>query len=191
LALSGLPRQPADGELLALVAAVFARTKVRGAIIGGVARNEWTVPRMTFDLDFTVVADPAAERAFVEAMQAAGFTVMREQAAGAPSGPDFIQLYNYTTHHTVEFQAAKTDYQAELVARAVPVEGLAPLCVATREDLLVLKLLAFRPKDQGDMREIAKAPGIDWAYVDKWAAEWGTLDRLAWLRQELGEPPSA
>ena len=187
MALSGLPRQPDDRELLAFVADVFARTNLRGALIGGVARNEWALPRMTFDLDFTVVADDTAERAFVAAMQDSGFTVMREQAAGAPSGPDFIQLYNYATHHTVEVQAAKTEYQGQLIARAIPIEGLPPLRVALREDLIVLKLLAFRPKDQLDMREIA-APDLDWAYIEKWAAEWQTLDRLAWLRREGVQP---
>ena len=146
---------------------------------------------MTFDLDFTVVADAQAERAFVAAMQDAGFSVMREQAAGAASGPDFIQLYNRTTHHTVEFQAAKTDYQEQLIARSVPIDGIAPLRVASREDLIVLKLLAFRAKDQGDMREIATAPDLDWVYIEKWAGEWQTLERLTWLRQSLAAPPPA
>ena len=82
----------------------------------------------------------------------------------------------------IEVQAAKTDLQHEVIRRAVRV-GDGP-AIATVEDLLVLKLIANRPKDRGDLVGLAALPGIDWAYVERWAAEWGFGAALAHLRSD-------
>jgi hypothetical protein len=67
----------------------------------------------------------------------------------------------------------------EAVRRAL-VEG--GLRVATAEDLIVLKLIANRPKDQNDLRGLLELPDLDWPYVEHWAGEWGVLDALRRLR---------
>ena len=55
------------------------------------------------------------------------------------------------------------------------------LRVATASDLIVLKLIANRPKDQNDLLGLLALPTIDWPYVERWANEWdvrGLLDGL-------------
>jgi hypothetical protein len=169
------------------MARLFADAGLAGAVIGGMARNYWAIPRLTFDLDITVMADARAEEAVLAAMQAAGFTVLRAQERESPSGPAFVQLYNPETHHVVEFQAAKTPYQQLLVERAVPMPGAEPLRVATREDMVVLKLIAFRDKDRDDLRELSRVEGLDWDYIEHWAEEWEVVDRLSQVREWLSE----
>lgn len=161
---------------------MFAAAKLDGAVIGGLARNHWAVPRTTFDLDLTVVANAPAIAKVVASFAEAGFKVMRQQEAGSPSGPDFVQLYNPDTHQVVEFQTAKTEYQELLIERAIPLPALAPLRVVTLEDLVVLKLLAFRRKDQDDLREVAEGHTVDWAYIEHWANIWKVQEQLATLR---------
>jgi hypothetical protein len=47
------------------------------------------------------------------------------------------------------------------------------LRVATAEDLIVLKAIANRAKDQGDLAGLTKLQNLDWAYIDAAAKEWG------------------
>ncbi len=47
---------------------------------------------------------------------------------------------------------------------------------------MVLKLIAFRPKDQRDVMELGKVDELDWAYIERWAPIWGVEERLTNLR---------
>ena len=81
---------------------------------------------------------------------------------------------------TLEVQTAKTDFQREVVRRAaVSDDGVR---VASPEDLIVLKLIANRPKDQVDLLALAALGDLDWAYVERWADAWGVREVLERLR---------
>ena len=53
---------------------------------------------------------------------------------------------------------------------------------ATAEDLVVMKLRAWRPKDVLDVQQLAAVDGFDDAYVERQAAALGLLDRWRSLR---------
>ncbi|MCO5202710.1 MAG: DUF6036 family nucleotidyltransferase [Chloroflexi bacterium] len=169
-----------------LIASAFQKAKLRGAIIGGVARNYWETPRLTFDIDFTVEANPAGLEMVIAALADHGFEVLRAQGREQASGPDFVQLYNRDIAQVVELQAAKTPFQEEVLRRAVALDDIG-LLVATREDIIVLKILALRPKDRDDLRELASHASIDWDYVHYWCDVWQVTDRLENLRRTLAE----
>lgn len=114
---------------------------------------------------------------------AAGFRVAQEHGAALPSGPDFLRFAAADGALLLEIQAVKTPLQREVVERAVATPS--GLRVATVEDLIVLKLIADRPKDQGDLDGLARLPGIDWGYVERWAEEWGLATRLRALRAAI------
>jgi hypothetical protein len=65
--------------------------------------------------------------------------------------------------------------------------GVESIRAATPEDLVILKLIANRPKDQRDLFELGQLPDIDWSYVEKWAPIWDIEERLksyrAWLER--------
>jgi hypothetical protein len=146
------------------------------AVIGAHAVNCWLEPRLTADIDVTVAADRGQLESLRARLLGEGFRVSREHGAGAPSGPDFIRFVSDDGEIVIEMQAAKTDFQREVIRRAVSTpEGLR---VATVEDLIVLKLIADRTKDQADLEGLLAIGALDWAYVEKWAATWGVLDRL-------------
>ena len=81
---------------------------------------------------------------------------------------------------TLEVQTTKTDFQHEVIRRAVVAED--GVRVASAEDLIVLKLIANRPKDQVDLLALAALPGIDWSYVEHWADAWSVRDVLSRLQ---------
>ena len=161
---------------LPYVARLLASIGVDYAVIGAHAVNCWLEPRLTADIDLTVAADRAQLDSLRARLSSEGFRVAREHGADAPSGPDFVRFVSADGETVIEVQAAKTDYQREVIRRAVgTAEGLR---VATVEDLIVLKLIADRTKDRVDLEGLIGLGSLDWTYVEKWASTWGVLDRL-------------
>lgn len=160
---------------IAEIVSLFDATGVPYAIIGAHAVNVWLEPRFTADLDITVQAGGAEIARLKEHLATQGFGVTREHGAKLPSGPDFIRFSSADSTVVIEIQAAKTAFQQEVIGRAVREHDAR---VATPEDLIVMKLIADRPKDAIDLTGLVKLPGLDWGYVERWAAEWGVTDRL-------------
>jgi len=159
------------------LANLLDRAGIDYALIGGHAVNAFLEPRLTRDIDVTVVGSPEDLARLRAALTDTGFVVSLESGTELPSGPDFLRFVSGPV--VVEVQAAKTRFQLEVVRRATTEDGVR---VATAEDLIVLKLIASRTKDEADLRGLAVLPSIDWAYVERWAEEWGVTDRLAALR---------
>lgn len=168
-------------------AALLDEVGVRAVLIGGQARNFWTEPRSTADYDFTL--EPNADRisALVSRLRAEGYRSRREQGVGLPSGPDFVQMQNPVTGDQIDFQVAKTEYQSLVIERGRKLDKAQFLSIATPEDLIVLKLIANRSKDHADILALGVLPGLDWAYVERWAEIWSVLEPLRELREALDQ----
>lgn len=151
------------------------------AVIGAHAVNCWLEPRLTGDIDVTAAADREKLASFRARLLGDGFRVGREHGAEAPSGPDFIRFVSADGEIVIEVQVAKTELQRDVIRRAA--RAPSGLRVATVEDLIVLKLIADRTKDQADLEGLLALGALDWAYVEKWAAAWGVLERLQRKRQ--------
>lgn len=169
-----------DEDVLALIARVFDESKLPYAIIGGHAVNAWLEPRFTADLDVTAAADPPALARARAGLEAAGYRVAFEHGAGLPSGPDFVRFARGLDDPPIEIQAAKTALQVELIARAR--RDCGGVAVATPEDLIILKLIAHRPKDLADLAGLVAIPELDWAHVEERAKDWDVLDALIRVR---------
>lgn len=139
------------------------------ALIGGHAVNAHVRPRMTTDVDFCIDATPQELARLERELAAQGFRVTRSHGSEQASGPDFVRFVD-DEQTTLEFQTAKTSFQRAVVSRATRV---GPLRIATVEDLLVMKAIANRAKDQRDLDELAKLPDLDWSYVVDNARAWG------------------
>jgi hypothetical protein len=167
-------------DFLATVVRLFGDAGVSYAVIGAHAVNAWIEPRFTADVDVTVQADSVALGRLKHVLAGAGYALRGEHGADLPSGPDFLRFVSADGGMTIEIQAAKTELQRSAIARAVP--AASGVRVATVEDLIVLKLIANRPKDRIDLDGLVHLPSIDWAYVERWADEWQIGDRLRALK---------
>jgi hypothetical protein len=154
------------------------------AIIGAHAVNAWLEPRFTADIDVTIELTAASSRDLTEAFAREGFAVARTHGERQPSGPDFLRFTSRDHLVTIEFQPAKTAFQAKLVQRAQ--RDRDGVRIATPEDLIVLKLIANRPKDQVDLLGLVRLPGLDWPYVERAAREWDLAPLLSELRARAG-----
>jgi hypothetical protein len=155
---------------------MLEREAIDYALIGGHAVNAWLEPRFTADVDIVVAAGTDDLDRLKLALAAEGFAVTREHGADQPSGPDFVRLESDSSALILEVQAAKTLFQQEVIRRASV--GAAGARIATVEDLIVMKLIADRAKDQVDLFGLVELPDIDWTYVERWAEEWQIRDRL-------------
>lgn len=169
---------------LANLAKLFETAGVEYAVIGAHAVNAWVEPRATADLDVTVFADAAGQQRLRTVLESAGYRVAREHGAALPSGPDFVRFVAESQPLFVEVQAAKTELQRQLVARASTSES--GVRVATPEDLIVLKLIAWRPKDRLDLLNLVRLQSLEWDYIDRQADAWQVLSRLAEVRKDAG-----
>jgi len=165
---------------LATVARLLDQAGVAYAVIGAHAVNAWVEPRLTADIDVTAHADARGINRLEKVLAGAGWSLERQHGATQPSGPDFVRFASADRLITLEVQTAKTDLQREVIHRAVVAED--GVRVATPEDLIVLKLIANRPKDQADLLALAALATIDWAYIERWADTWGLRDALSRLR---------
>jgi hypothetical protein len=173
-------------DVVSVLARTLERAGLAHALIGGHAVNTWLEPRFTADIDLVIAVDAAALGRFREALAAEGFVVDVEHGAQQTSGPDFVRLVSADGLARVELQVAKTPFQREVIQRARTDES--GLRVATPEDLIVMKLIANRPRDQVDLTGLLGLPALDWSYIERWADEWGVTDILRRAAERVTHP---
>lgn len=152
---------------LAAFAELAKRTKLRWYVFGAQAVNLFGYPRATADLDVTVdLGDNSTER-FVRVLERAGF-------APRFADPDFIAA---TRVIPVVHAASKLPIDVvlagpgleqlfldEVVTRRL---GRTTIPLIALENLIVTKLIAGRPKDLEDVRELVATAEVDHERVDR------------------------
>ncbi|NUN48807.1 MAG: hypothetical protein HUU15_08280 [Candidatus Brocadiae bacterium] len=136
---------------------------------GGVAVALWGNPRETQDVDAVVVTPDAECPRIVDALTASGF-------AAANRARDLFPIDGWTRlelggrHADVAlgrtpFDRIALDRRVRATIHAVPV------WIASAEDLLLYKLIAFRYKDLADAESIVirQGTGLDRPYLAQWA----------------------
>ena len=144
--------------------AIFEGLNLNWAIIGGEAALQYRLEsRDTVDLDFAV--NNVTE--LITVLEERGFTfrVLRER-------DDSPYLLQGTTPDGMHFDIyeAHTDFERHALERHIE-------HYASPEDVIVYKLMAWRPQDRDDIVHILAAEtNLDYAYIEHWAQEWEVID---------------
>jgi predicted nucleotidyltransferase len=140
------------------IAGIFESLSARYAVMGGIAVRIHGIPRPTHDVDFTVaLARQQLNDFFTRAMDA-GYTVAEpylrdwvDQVAGMP----LVKLRMYLEDHGIDVDIflAESDFQQNLLARrqSEDLDG-DRIWFVSPEDLILLKLIAGRPRDWSTCR---------------------------------------
>ena len=164
---------------------LFDQLGVPYAIMGGLAVRIHALPRPTFDVDFTASLSRDALSKLYQAAERLGFSIPRAQRTGwvdQVHGLPVIKFQWFLDERAIDVDVflAETPFQLKVLDRRQrqTAEGLVAWFV-TPEDLILLKLLAGRPKDRADIADILFIQGpLDESYMKTWAASLGVSDAL-------------
>lgn len=142
-------------EALADLAKALRRFDAPSMVIGGIAVIAHGVARQTIDIDATVLATRLDTSGFLETLA---------ERSIRPRIPNFLEfaeksqvllLVHEKTKVTLEISFAYTSFEQEALAQAVEVKfGGVKISVATPEDLVIYKVLAWRDRDRYDTEQL-------------------------------------
>lgn len=135
--------------------------------IGGIANLRWGRPRLTQDIDVTVLVPEVGLPAFL-ADVARAYTVLPSDPLGFARRTRVVPIRD-PGGVRVDLILATLPYEEEAIRRAVPfpVAGR-PVRLCTAEDLILHKIVSSRARDREDVAGIVARQGerLDRGYLD-------------------------
>lgn len=181
-----------DAEISRAALEAIIAAGVEYVLVGGLAVIAHTFPRTTLDVDF-VVAASLGSIGEIAAYFPPSFRLDPQPQMEMLTGTyRWIVEVERSTFRVEIFHLTADPHHRELFRHriATPLPGLEQtVWIPTPEDLVIQKLRWARTKDLDDARNILAVQGeaIDYAHIEKWCAEHGTLERLAEVRASI--PP--
>jgi|SRR5947209_6836269 len=140
----------------------------RSCCIGGIAVQRWGEPRVTRDVDLTVLAGFGGEERIIGALLAA--YAGRIENAGEFARRHRVLLLKTPGGVGIDVSLGALAFEEKVVSRATPFSFAPGLDVRTcsAEDLVVLKLFAFRALDVHDAETVVirQKDRLDWRYIE-------------------------
>ena len=176
-----MPHKSAPAELLTAAAGVIEEWCDGWYLFGAQAVLIWGRPRLTADVDVTIRLRTADTVSFWKAMEEAGFRLRVSDAEQFVARTRVLPFLHVATQLPLDVVLAGPGIEDTFIERAirVEIEGLS-VPVASPEDLIVMKVLAGRPKDLEDVRTVLteRLKRLDVAYI---------RSTLGMLEQALGQ----
>jgi predicted nucleotidyltransferase len=153
---------------LADLAAFLSDQEVRFAVIGGIAVSVWGEPRFAADVVVVVGVDLAGALALIKAAEHTRFRPLFGGVEELVQTAFLLPLRHVDTQIKVDLAIGLSGFEGQIIHRAKLVELAGHLLpVATAEDLMLMKLLAARPRDVDDVSRIVarQRDALDWEYL--------------------------
>lgn len=181
----------ADDAVVAVLNALDA-ARIPFMVVGSLASNVHGIPRSTRDADVVIEVRQGTLDVLAGALPAS----LRLRPQGS------FEAVTGTLRHLVEvsgdpfvcelFVLGDDPHDRQRFDRRQQVGMFGrPVYIATAEDMIVTKLRwareAGRGKDRDDVRNIVAVRWgtLDWAYVERWASEHGTLELLEEIKRSV------
>lgn len=149
----------------------------RCCVIGGLAVQRWGAPRLTQDVDLSVLVDLGAEERFVDAVLAQ-FPGRRVDARSFALAYRVL-LVRATNGVALDLALGSTGFEIESVDRSTAwdVESGCSIRTCSAEDLIVQKLVAHRPHDLADVGGIVarQCDSLDVGRIRTWLTGFAEL----------------
>lgn len=176
------------------ITSLFDRLGLAYAVMGGLAVRVYGIPRATYDIDFTLAVGRDRLQELFKAVELLGYAVPDAYASGwvdQVGGMPLVKFRLFVEDNGIDIDVflAESPFQQSILdrRRREEIDG-AILYLVSPEDLVLLKLIANRPRDIADVYDVLFIQGtLDEAYMRTWAARLGIADRLA---RALAGPPS-
>ncbi len=146
---------------------LLARWGWRYCFIGGLALQRWGQPRLTNDIDLTILTDSDQEVHYVDELL--GLYDSRLPDAREFALKNRVLLLVSGEGIPIDVALGGIAFEEQVVSRATRYEFLPGLSLLTcsAEDLVVLKSFADRPRDWADVETIVvrQQERLDWGYI--------------------------
>jgi predicted nucleotidyltransferase len=159
-------------KLLSKIAARLDKSGIPYMVIGGQAVLLYGEPRLTKDIDITLGVGVEDLKKVLRAVAGMKLKVLVDHVE------DFVKKTMVlpaadSSGLKVDFIFSFSPYERQAISRAVRVRlGKSRVKFASREDVIIHKIIAGRARDLEDVRSIIlKNPGYDKRYVRKWLKE--------------------
>lgn len=149
---------------------VLQRHQIPFALIGGLAVSIRGEPRFTADVDVVIGVDLPSAIRWLGVLQESTFRPLVSDAVELMRSVYLLPLRHTVTNVKVDVAIGVSGFERQIIARSTKVrvsDLLVP--VATAEDLILMKLLAARPRDIEDTAriEMRQRAELDWEYLLK------------------------
>ena len=146
------------------------------ALVGGLAASLRGQPRATADVELVIGVDIGKALSLLSDLETTAFEPLFEGVAEVVERAFILPLKHRETGVKVDLALGLSGFEQQLLSRTQEVNLLGEsVQVASAEDLIVMKLLAGRPRDQQDAEGIVMVQGdsIDWDYCRETALRLG------------------
>ncbi len=151
----------------------LSRRRIPYVIIGGIAVQRWGQPRLTRDVDITILLPPGNEDATLREIVAV-FPARIEDAVAFALKHRVLPV-EVPGGSEADISLGLPGYEEHAIARAVPYDlgDSREVRLCSAEDLVIHKALAGRPQDVLDIEGVVARQGaaLDVAYVRRWVEE--------------------
>jgi len=123
-----------------------------GVVIGGIAAGLLGTPRVTKDVDILVVIDDSDWSRFVDCGRQFGFESRISDAVAFARENRVLLMRHRPSKVDVDVSLGALDFEREVLERAISVVvQRTSIPVPTPEDLIIMKMIARRPRDIRDV----------------------------------------
>ncbi len=156
------------------------------AVLGGLAARAHGIPRPTWDVDFALGVERGALPELFEAAEELGYVVPSAYRGGwvdAVGGMPIVKFGVAISDRSVDIDIflAESAYLQTVLSRRqhAEVDENLKVAVVSPEDLIILKVLSGRPRDEIDVQDVLFMQGeLDRDYMKHWAEKLGVLQNL-------------
>lgn len=163
--------------------------RISGGIVGGVAASLHGRPRMTRDVDVLVLVPEAEWSDFLAAGRKHGFQPRRADVIPFAEKSHVLLVRHEPSGIDVDIVLGALPFEQQVVDRMRRVRlGSISVPLATPEDLIIMKAVAGRPRDQVDIESLLDAhPRLDLKRVRRWVREFSVAMAMPEIYDRLNE----
>jgi len=148
------PRPDLPGALAALAAA-FRALGCPAMLIGGLAVIARGVPRQTIDIGAVVQGEGLDVEALCQVLERAGFVPRVPDALAFARQRQVLLMRHEASGVPLDLSLGWLPFERDAMSRATPIDlAGVTLPVATAEDLVVFRAVAWRDRDKGDIERL-------------------------------------
>lgn len=174
-------------EALADLMRWITEEDIHGVVIGGVAASLLGRPRLTADIDAIVLGDEMGWEAVIESARRFGIAPRIDDPLEFAGRTRVLLLRHLPSSVDVDVSLGALPFEREVVARASMIEaGDIQVRVPAIEDLVIMKALARRPRDWGDIEGLIDArPEMDFDRIRHWLREFGSILEMPEIQDDF------